>query len=291
MAMKISVIIVSLNGRRRIDLPLKALEKCDPAPAEVIVVDNGSTDGLSRYIKSAYPGVCVIRTPRNLGFAGGNNLGIVNARGGVVVLLNDDTEPEAGWLAPLDSAFAEDSRLGVAGCQLLYPGGERIQHLGGFVAENGLTDHGSWGEEAAQETEGRLPCEYVTGAALAARREVLAEAGLLDPGFWPIYFEEVDFCARARKKGWEVAVVPGSRVIHHESQTTGRMSQRFLRLYHRNRLRYLLKNRRPGDWASTLRAEARWLVQHHPWNQLWACALAYAWAPFQAWEIMRRGGR
>jgi GT2 family glycosyltransferase len=291
MDMKISVIIVSLNGRRRIDLPLKALAKCNPAPAEVIVVDNGSHDGLSRYTRRNHPEVRLIRTPRNLGFAGGNNLGIVNARGDILVLLNDDTEPETDWLAPLEKAFAKDPGLGVAGCQLLYPGGERIQHLGGFVAENGLTDHGGWGEEAARGNRGLLPCEYVTGAALAARREVFAQAGLLDPGFWPIYFEEVDFCARARKKGWEVAVVPESQVIHHESQTTGRMSQRFLRLYHRNRLRYLLKNRRSGDWPSTLRAEARWLVHHHPWDQLWACALAYAWAPFQAWEIMRRGGR
>ena len=288
--MNVSVIIVSLNGRGRIDMPLRALAACDPAPGEVIVVDNGSTDGLSGHVARCWPAVGCIRSPRNLGFAGGNNLGIVNATGDVVVLLNDDTEPEPGWLAPLAQAFAANPRLGVAGCQLLYPGeGGRVQHLGAVVHANGLTDHLAWGEESKDAAPDQvIPCDYVTGAAIAIRREVMAQVGLLDQGYFPIYFEEVDFCEAARRAGWELAVVPAARVVHHESQTTGRLSQRFLRLYHRNRIRYLLKNRGPLGMARALRAEAKWIVGHQPWEHLWPCALAWAWAPFQLADLWRR---
>lgn len=271
-------------------MPLAALADLRGGDAEVLVVDNGSTDGLSALVAKDFPWVRLIRSPRNLGFAGGNNLGIVNATGRLVILLNDDTEPEPGWLEPLRLAFAGNARLGVAGCQLLYPGTGRIQHLGGVVHGNGLTDHLHWGDEARAATEREfIPCAYATGAAMAIRREVVREVGLLDAGFWPIYFEEVDFCARARRAGWEVGVVPASRVIHHESQTTGRMSARFLRLYHRNRVRYLVKNRRLWEWPGTLRAELRWLMENRPWDQLVPCAMAWAWAPFQLLDVWSHG--
>lgn len=288
-----SIIIVSLNGRGRIDLPLRRLQG-DPAVAEVIVVDNGSTDGLARHVRRSHRWVRLVRAGSNRGFAGGNNLGIVRARGDVLVLLNDDTEPEEGWLEPLGEAFYRNPRLGLAGCQLLYPGPERrIQHLGGVVHANGLTDHLGWGEDA--EGEARWPeylrPDYVTGAAMAVRREVFEEVGLLDPGFWPIYFEEVDFCARARRRGWECVTVTASRVIHHESQTTGRLSRGFLEKYHRNRIRYLMKNRRLGDWPRTLRAEVRWLLHNRPWGDLWPCAKAWAASPLQMVDLARARGR
>ncbi len=274
-------------------MPLEALRRSDPAPAEVIVVDNGSRDGLSRFVRRQYPEVLLVRSRRNLGFAGGNNLGLVNASGEVLLLLNDDTEPDPDWLRPLQDAFRADRRLGVAGCRLLYPGRETVQHLGGIVHQNGLTDHARWGERNSPATEGDglLEAHYVTGAAMAIRREVLAMIGLLDPGYWPIYFEEVDFCERARRAGWKVAVVPASTVVHHESRTTERLSPRFLRLYHRNRIRFLLRNRPPRQWPGILRAELRWLLGNTPWDNLWPCALAYAAAPLHLLDayLLRKG--
>ncbi len=287
--MQISVVIVSWNGRGRIGLPLEALRRCDPPAAEVIVVDNGSRDGLSRFVREKYPEVMLVRARTNLGFAGGNNLGIVNASGEAVLLLNDDTEPEADWLGPVRDAFAADGRLGVVGCRLLYPDRKTVQHLGGVVHRNGLTDHTAWGEDLSPAGTGVLEAEYVTGAAMAVRREVFAEIGLLDAGFWPIYFEEVDFCERARRAGWKVGVAPASTVIHHESRTTGRLSPGFLRLYHRNRLRFLLKNRTPREWPGILRAEAQWLVRHRPWDNLWPCALAWAAAPGHLLDVYLEG--
>ncbi|MCC5876012.1 MAG: glycosyltransferase family 2 protein [Candidatus Sumerlaeia bacterium] len=283
---RFSIIIVSLNGKHRLDLPLGRLFATKTPPHEVIVVDNGSTDGTSDHIRSQWPQVKLIRSPRNLGFAGGNNLGISEATGEVLVLLNDDTEPEPGWLEALEEAFYRNPRLGIGGCQLIYPGdGGRVQHLGGIVHLNGLTDHIGWGGEAIGDHPPVIPGDYVTGAAMAIRREVMMEIGLLDPGFWPIYFEEVDYCFRARRRGWESATVTASKVIHHESQTTGRMSRGFLEKYHRNRVRFLLKNRSLMQWPATIRAELRWLVANRPWNDLVPCAKAWAWAPVHVLDL------
>ena len=288
-ALRFSIVIVSLNGRPRIAMPLDALRASHPAPFEVIVVDNGSSDGLSEFVSKNYPEVELVRAPRNLGFGGGNNLGIVNARGEIVLLLNDDTEPEPGWLGPLADAFTRDKSLGAAGCKLLYPFTRKVQHLGGIIHANGLTDHVAWGEaEGASAAPEEINVDYATGAAMAMRRETIGEVGMLDEGFWPIYFEEVDWCERARRAGWRVAIVPRSVVIHHESQTTKVRSGNFNKMYHRNRIRFLLKNRRLWEWPRVLFTEGRWFAQHAPWDILWPCALAYAWGAFQGVEILGR---
>ncbi|MCB2155479.1 glycosyltransferase family 2 protein [bacterium] len=290
-----SIVIVSLNGRQRLALPLEALRRCDPVPFETIVVDNGSTDGTSEFVAAECPEAILVRSPHNLGFAGGNNLGVLNARGDVVILLNDDTEPDPDWLAPLAEAFAADPKLGIAGCRLLYPGRETIQHLGGVIHPNGLTNHIDYGVPVAEQTiHEPTDMNYVTGAAMAIRRRAIGRIGLLDEGFWPIYFEEIDYCTRAWRAGWKVRVFPTSTVIHHESQTTERLSRRFLTMYNRNRWRYLLKNRRGLDLLRAIRAEGRWIAQNAPWDNLWSCARAYAWAAIQWREIqaaVRREGK
>ena len=293
-SLKFSIVIVSLNGRQRLAWPLEALRRSNPAPFEIIVVDNGSADGTSEFVAAGYPEAILVRAPHNLGFAGGNNLGILNARGNVVLLLNDDTEPDPGWLGPLAEAFAADPRLGIAGARLLYPDRRTIQHLGGVIHANGLTNHIDYGVPVGEQSI-REPREmdYVTGAALAIRRAAIRRIGLLDEGFWPIYFEEIDWCTRAWRAGWKVRVIPASTVIHHESQTTERLSRRFLTMYNRNRWRYLLKNRRGLDLLRAIRAEGRWIAQNGPWDNFWSCARAYAWAAIQWREIrgtVRREG-
>lgn len=287
--MRVSVVIVSLNGRARISMPLDALRRGTPPPDQVIVVDNGSTDGLAAFVQREYPEVTLVSSPRTLGFAGGNNLGILNADGDLVILLNDDTEPEPDWIAPLTEYLEARPEVGVVGCRLLYPGSRKVQHLGAVVHPNGLTDHVAWGEEESASAD-REPFEvpYVTGAAFGIRRAALASVGLLDDGYWPIYFEELDWCERARSAGWGIYVVPRSTVVHHESQTTLKYSPRFLQMYHKNRVRFLLKNRSLGAWPGILRAEARWMVGHTPWDSLWPCALAYSWGAVQAVEIATR---
>jgi GT2 family glycosyltransferase len=253
-----SIIIVSLNGAPVIARALESLRATEYDRYEVIVVDNGSTDNLAEVVKAGFPEVLLIQSPINLGFAGGNNLGMRQAQGDVLVLLNDDTEVRPGWLRAWAEAMRERPRWGVLGCKLLYPGGRLIQHAGGVVESNGQTHHIGY----EQEDDGRFDeiraCDYVTGAAIALRREMVRRLGPLDEKYFPIYFEETDYCWQARRVGYEVLYVPDSVVIHHESRTQGRFSFRFVFRYTRCRMRFLLKCFSGRELLRATRQELRW---------------------------------
>ncbi len=268
-----SVIICSHNGAALLPACLDALGKTTYPNVEIIVVDNGSTDAtgeISRGVKE----VIVVRAERNLGFAGGNNLGLARARGDFYVLLNDDTEVEPGWLEPIVEATATLPDWGILGCLLLYPDGETIQHAGGYIEANGLTKHWGYGEPVPTEPLAVRRVPYVTGAAFVINRALIGLLGPLDARYFPIYFEETDLCWRAAEIGFASYLVPRSRVIHHESMTTDRLSPGFLRKYHRNRWRFVLKNFPRRDLLRAIRAEARWIRGHRPRDHysalLWA---------------------
>jgi GT2 family glycosyltransferase len=253
-----SIIIVSLNGGPVIARALESIRATDYDRYEVIVVDNGSTDNLAEVVQTGFPEVLLIQSPINLGFAGGNNLGMRQAQGDVLVLLNDDTEVRPGWLRAWAQAMRERPRWGVLGCKLLYPGGRLIQHAGGVVESNGQTHHLGYEQEDDGRFDEILACDYVTGAAIALRREMVERLGPLDEKYFPIYFEETDYCWQARRVGYEVLYVPDSVVIHHESRTQGRFSFRFVFRYTRCRMRFLLKCFSSRELLRAVRQELRW---------------------------------
>ncbi len=266
-----SIVIVSLNGARVIARALDAVLATDYPDYEVIVVDNGSTDDLADIVRNSYPSVHLVQSPVNLGFAGGNNLGIREACGDIVVLLNDDTEVRPGWLKAWAEAASRCDDWGVLGCKLLYPDGETIQHAGGALEANGLTHHLGYGEPDDGRFDEELDCEYVTGAAMAVRRDVLAELGGLDETYFPIYFEEVDLCHRVRASGRRVRYVPSCVVVHHESRTQSRYSFRFHFRYTRCRLRYILRCFTARQLVRAAGRELRWWLRGHSWE----CYVAY----------------
>jgi len=174
------------------------------------------------------PQVTLLRAGRNLGFAGGNNLGIRKAQGDIIVLLNDDTEVAPDWLSVARRSIESLPDWGILGAKLLYPDKTTIQHAGGTIQPNALTQHIGNGEIDIGQYDTIKQCDYVTGAAFFIRREVVDTIGLLDEGYFPIYFEEVDYCFRARAAGYEVYYVPGIKVLHYESRTTKKLSRGFL---------------------------------------------------------------
>ncbi|MFP4381971.1 MAG: glycosyltransferase family 2 protein [Candidatus Sumerlaeia bacterium] len=270
-----SIIIVSLNGGEVIATALDALRHDGYARKEVIVVDNGSTDDLAEKVRGQYPEVRLIQSPINLGFAGGNNLGLREAAGDIMVLLNDDTEVRPGWLDAFARVAAEHDKWGIMGCKLLYPDGKTIQHAGGVIAPNGNTMHlgyeapddGSWDE--------LIQCDYVTGAALAIRRELMDRLGMLDEKYFPIYFEETDYCWRARQLGYEVLYVPDSVVIHHESRTQARFSFRFVVRYTCGRFRFIVKNFTKRELLRAAKHEVRWWLKSENKHFRWPVVRAY----------------
>ncbi len=259
-----SIIIVSLNGEKVLPKCINAIYKTDHNDYEVILVDNGSKDNTSEIVRNLQKDVKIIRSEINLGFAGGNNLGIKAAKGNWIILLNDDTEVHPNWLKALEEASAGFPEAGILGCKLLYPDGKTIQHAGGWVEPNGLTHHFGYEEQDKGQYDEIKECEYVTGAAFAVNRKLLNKIGVLDAKYFPIYFEEIDYCFRAKKAGFQVLYIPKSVVVHHESRTTTKFSSGFLFKYHKNRLRFLLKNKSFFQLIKSAKHEIKWLVKNRP---------------------------
>ena len=233
--------------------------KCTGSSFEIIVIDNGSSDGAPDMVEKEYPSVRLVRNSHNLGFGGGNNVGMQAARGEILVLLNDDTEVPVDWLARLEKPFMDDSRIGAVGCKLIYPDRRTIQHAGAYILANGNTGHVGMGEADKGQYDTSREVDYVTGAALALRCEALLRVGLLDPGFFPIYFEEVDLQLRLAREGWRIWYEPAAWMIHHESQTQAAGSPRFVYRYTRNRIRFLVLNGCPGgSVVEALKVEWKW---------------------------------
>lgn len=193
---------------------------------EVICVDNGSTDGSAERIAQSYPQVRLLRQPVNLGFAGGVNVGLRQAQTELAILLNQDCLVQPGWLDHMVGAFQQHPGWGIAGCTLLDEAGE-VEHMAAYLAypqirgvhvralpgqaPQDLSAPNILGQEAG---DGR---PYVTGAVFAIRRAVWEEIGLLDEGFYPAYYEETDYCFRAKEAGYSIGSVPLAQAVHTRS--------------------------------------------------------------------------
>jgi GT2 family glycosyltransferase len=214
-----SVIVLAWNGIEYLGPCLDTVLAQKYADFEVIVVDNGSTDGSADFVAEHYPHVRLIRNEQNLGFAAGNNVGLAAASGDVLVLLNQDTQAHEGWLEALVSTF-DDATIGIAGCKLLYPDGT-IQHAGGYVhGLRGETEHVGRHEEDDGRFDQLADIEYATAAAVAIRRPLLEQIGPLDEAYYPAYYEDVDWSYRARGAGLRVVYQPSAVVTHQECSTT-----------------------------------------------------------------------
>ncbi len=238
-----SVIVLSWNGETYLPDCLNAVMAQSHAPHEVILVDNASTDGSVELVAANFPQVRIICNAENLGFAGGMNVGLKEATGDIAVLLNQDTVVREDWLAELVKAMETDKHIGIAGCKILYPDGQTIQHAGGYLEYPlGLSHHYGYGELDQGQWDEQREVEYVTGAAMAIQLEVLERISYLDDDFFPAYFEDADLCLRARQAGYKVVYVPTAVLLHHESASTETETVEQHYYYHRNRLLLLLKH-------------------------------------------------
>jgi GT2 family glycosyltransferase len=236
----ISVIIVTHNSAAQIGACLRALQQQRyAAEYEIVVVDNASRDE-SRAIVAGFPAARLVPESENWGFAGGVNRGVAAAHGRIIALLNPDAEPAPDWLEQL-AGVLDDPRIGVVGSKVL--GHDwRIQSLGSELQLPVLLSaYRGAGQPEAALADVIADVWAVHGAAMAFARPLWEALGGFDEGFFPAYWEESDFCERARQAGSRVVVAPRAVVLHHEASATGKYSPEFYFYYHRNRLRYAAK--------------------------------------------------
>ena len=227
--------IVNANGGPMLEKALDHVGRQTVPPARTIVVDNASTDGSADAVERRHPGVELIRSPRNLGFAAANNLAVRAASDCEwVALLNPDAFPEPAWLETLLDAAARSPRHSSFGSRLMIADGDGVlDGTGDVLHVNGLAwrrDHGSPLAQAdwQHETEIFSPC----AAAALYRRDAFLDVGGFDESFF-CYLEDVDLGFRMRLRGARSLYVPSSVVHHVGSSITGRDSD--FQVYHSQR--------------------------------------------------------
>lgn len=241
----LSVIIPTWNGLRYLPECLGALLPQLPADAEVLLVDNGSTDGTAAWVRAAHPAVRLLELGRNTGFAGGVSAGLRAARGGLLLLLNNDAFVEPGCLALLLEALAARPDVGAVGAVLTFAHRPDLVASAGVSLRRDGVAYDLWPGRAVAELPGG-PVEIVgpSGAAALYRRALLEDVGLFEPAFFA-YLEDVDLALRARLRGWRSLLVPAARARHVYSATGGQGSPFKQRLLARNRV-YVLARCLPG---------------------------------------------
>lgn len=217
----ISVIIPNWNGGRFLAECLDSLRAQDYRPFELLLVDNGSTDGSDRMAAERYPECRLIPMGSNRGFAAAVNEGIRRSKGELVALLNNDAVAEPDWLARLAAGAAAHPEAGFFACKiLLYDRRDTIQAAGDFYSKDGLPgNRGVW-----QKDDGRFDAEEpvlaACGAAAAYRRSLFDSIGLFDESLF-MYCEDVDLSLRAQLAGHRCVYLPAARVYHRLSATGG----------------------------------------------------------------------
>lgn len=239
----VSVVVVNWNGKHLLGECLDSLlAQRDVKDVELILVDNGSHDGSLEFVQERYRDVRVISLQKNVGFAGGNNAGILAATGRYVALLNNDTKADPFWLSNFTRAAEADAdSVGMwAGKILSYNNTGIIDNVGLLLYPDGL----GRGKGRLEKDNGQYdrPGEafFPSGCAGLYRREMLDEIGLFDEDFFA-YADDVDIGLRARLAGWGCTYVPSAIVFHKYSASSSAYSPFKAFLVERNRIWVLLK--------------------------------------------------
>jgi len=241
---KVSIITVNFNQPKVTEELLQSI----PATygnLEIIVVDNGSKVISINNWQANYPQVKFIRSEENLGFAGGNNLGIKEATGDYLFLVNNDTEFTAGLIEKLVAVMDSKPEVGMISPMIKYYSDKNLIQYAGYTQMNYYTCRNSCiglrEEDTGQFNNITAPTAYCHGAAMMIRKEAIEKAGLMSENFF-LYYEEVDWCEHIKRAGYEAWVCTEALIYHKESVSVGKKSKLKEYFMNRNRILFVRRN-------------------------------------------------
>jgi hypothetical protein len=239
----VSIVSINYNGASVTCEMLDSLKQCTYPNLEVIIVDNASKEDPSS-IKATHPWITFIQSEKNLGFAGGNNLGFKVAKGDYFLMLNNDTEVDPGFLEPLVDRMENDRTIGAVSPKIIFHHSPGVIQFAGFNPINPYTGRGTsigFGTKDEGQHNVSMRTSRAHGAAMMISRAVVEKIGLMADLYF-LYYEEMDYCERIKREGYSIWYEAKSTIYHKESMATGKGST--LKTYYltRNRILYLRRN-------------------------------------------------
>lgn len=282
----ISVIIPSWNGANLLSDCLKSLKNQTYHDYEIIVVDNGSSDGSIAFIKKYYPGVKIVPLKKNYGFAKAINEGVANSKSDFIALLNNDTEVDKDWLYSLIKTAKKFPETSSVGSKLInFFNRKIIDGVGIQINEVGQAKSIGWNEKDVGQYEKEMYVFGVTGGASLFRRSAFIKAGMFDEKYF-MYSEEVDWAFRAQFLGYKSIYCPNAIVYHKHKMSSKKLPQHLEYWQFKNMTQTIIK-----DYPlSLLLKNFRWLkiILVHFNTVFYQLKNGYFWPPFatQLWIII-----
>lgn len=241
----ISIISVNFNQPQATKEFLHSLKQQDFNDYEIILVDNASDEDYEAEFKNIFPNLTFIRSKVNLGFAGGNNLGISVAKGEFIFLLNNDTEVPEGCLNAMVSEFKKNDKIGLLSPLILYFDDKTLIQYAGYTPLNYITGRnaqvGQYQKNTGQFDDVSGLTGFCHGAAVMCRSKDLTLAGLMDENYF-LYYEELDWCEKFKKIGKTINFTGKAYIYHKESISVGKDSPIKTYFITRNRMLFIRKN-------------------------------------------------
>lgn len=243
---KVSIITVNFNQPLVTEALLKSLKEVNNYPElEIIVVDNGSKINPVPQWLDKYPEVIFIRSEKNTGFAGGNNIGLEIATGHYYFLINNDTEVTKTLIEKLVDTLDQNPEVGLISPKIHYFDHPGMLQYAGYTAMNYYTARnaciGQFEDDKGQYDALSGSTGYAHGAAMMLRKEAVEKAGFMAENYF-LYYEELDWCERIRKAGYEIHVNLQALILHKESVSVGKRSALKEYFMNRNRILFIRKN-------------------------------------------------
>ncbi len=244
----VAIILVNWNGATDTIACIQSLQTIVSPSYELIVVDNGSTDDSISQLKAYFSELTLIESKTNLGFAGGNNLGLNYALAKdftQILLLNNDTLVSETFIQNLITVAETNPRYGILSPTILTYPSEKIWYAGGkidWLRSGGY--HFNMGQDfdPVSLTKPAQTCSFLSGCCMLIKREVIEQVGLLDPDYF-LYMEDADYCVRVTRAGYELVYVPASKIWHRVSSAVDKQEkEQTIYLRHRNRFLFIKKH-------------------------------------------------